>query len=242
LYLRPHIGGIPLSKLKPAQVNQLITIILPERGGADGAPLSAQSVKHVYRLLSGALRWATSLEYVGRNVAAAVEPPTIPRGTVVAVSVEEANAILAVADPTRWGPFMRLALACGARRGELLALRWSDVDFEAATITIRASISQTREKFFEKPTKTDRIRRVALSPHGVEALRRQGALQAKDRRTASVPFVDSCHVLPAPCRWIRAAQPPDPSVLPARPFCKHLDRAASCPAADSSIMADCVES
>jgi integrase len=124
LYLKPHIGSIPLGKLKPAQVNQLITIILPERGGVDGAPLSAQSVKHVYRLLSAALRWATSLEYVGRNVAAAVEPPAIPRGTVVAVSVEEANAILAVADPTRWGPFMRLALACGARRGELLALRW----------------------------------------------------------------------------------------------------------------------
>lgn len=198
LYLKPHIGSIPLGKLKPAQVNQLITIILPERGGVDGAPLSAQSVKHVYRLLSAALRWATSLEYVGRNVAAAVEPPAIPRGTVVAVSVEEANAILAVADPTRWGPFMRLALACGARRGELLALRWSDVDFEAATITIRASISQTREKFFEKPTKTDRIRRVALSPHGVEALRRQGALQAKDQRTSRVPFLDSGHVFQRP--------------------------------------------
>jgi hypothetical protein len=42
LYLKPHIGSIPLSKLKPAQVNQLITIILPERGGADGGPLSAQ--------------------------------------------------------------------------------------------------------------------------------------------------------------------------------------------------------
>jgi integrase len=76
---------------------------------------------------------------------------------------------------------MRLALACGARRGELLALRWTDVDFDAATIAIRASISQTRAGFFEKPTKTDHIRTVALSSHGVEALRRQRSAQAQER-------------------------------------------------------------
>jgi integrase len=193
LYLKPHIGSVPLSKLKPAHVSELVTI-LGERGGAKGGRLSPKSVKHAFSLLSGALSWAMRHELVGRNVAAAVEAPSIPRGTAVALSVDEANRFLAAVDGTRWGPFMRLALACGARRGELLALRWNDVDFEAATITIRGALSQTRAGIFEKATKTDRVRTVALSPHAVEAVRRQRANRAQERLAAGIAFCDSGHV------------------------------------------------
>jgi integrase len=143
LYLKPHIGSIALSKLKPAHVTELLTR-LSERGGVKGRPRSAKSVSDAFALQRGALGWAQRQELVARNVADVVETPSIPRGRAIALSVEEVHVLLAAADETRWGPFLRVALGCGARRGELLALRWSDVDFENTTLTIAKSLSETR--------------------------------------------------------------------------------------------------
>jgi integrase len=197
LYIKPHIGSIPLAKLKPAHVSELVTI-LGERGGVKERALAPKSVHHVYSLLRGALAWAFRQELVGRNVADAVEAPSLPRGTAVALTVDEANAMLIEGDKTRWGSFLRIALGCGARRGELLALRWTDVDMEGCTLTIRGSLSQTRAGVTEKATKTDRVRIVALPALAVEALRHQRATQAEDRLKSGGEFVDSGHVFQGP--------------------------------------------
>jgi len=191
--LVPHIGSVPLSKLRPAHVSELVAT-LGKCGGFGGRALSAKSVKHAYALLKGALAWAVRQELVGRNVAEAVSPPTVGRGVVAAISVDEAKQLFAAADKGRWGPFMRLAIGTGARRGELLALRWSDVDFYKATLCIRASLSETRSGVVEKSTKTDRVRLVALASTALEALRRQRVLQAQDRFSAGAAYVDSGHV------------------------------------------------
>ncbi len=82
-----------------------------------------------------------------------------------------------------WGPFMRLALATGARRGELLALRWTDIDFERATLTIRGALTQTKGGVAEKGTKTDRVRGVALE---VAASMRSDASARCKRRIVSL--------------------------------------------------------
>jgi integrase len=191
--LAPHIGSVPLAKLRPAHVSELIAT-LRTRGGFGDRPLSAKSTKHAYALLKGALAWALRQELVGRNVADSVSPPTVGRGEVEALSVEEAQKLFQVADTGRWGPFMRLAIGTGARRGELLALRWSDVDLEKGTLRIRASLSETRAGVVEKSTKTDRVRLVALASTAVEALRRQRVLQAQDRLSIGAAYVDSGHV------------------------------------------------
>jgi len=86
---------------------------------------------------------------------------------------------------------VRLAIGTGARRGELLALRWSDVDFERATLTVRASLSETRAGVVEKSTKTDRVRIIALAATAIEALRRQRVMQAQDRLAAGQAFEDA---------------------------------------------------
>jgi integrase len=128
----------------------------------------------------------------------AVETPRVPRGTAVALSVDEVKRMLIAGDETRWGPFIRLALGCGARRGELLALRWAEVDIDGRALTIRGSLSQTRAGITEKPTKTDRVRLVALADIAIEALRQQAATQARDRDAAEGNFMDSGHVFQGP--------------------------------------------
>ncbi len=177
--ITPHIGAISVAKLRPAHVSELLTT-LRSHGSAKGAPLSAKTVKHAFSLLKAALTWAVRHELVGRNVADAVTPPQVRRSEATALSVDEAQRIIAGADTGRWGPFMRLALATGARRGELLALRWRDVDLVAGTVTIRASLSDAKSGVVEKGTKTDRVRVVALAVTAVEALRRQRVLQGQD--------------------------------------------------------------
>jgi integrase len=191
----PLIGSVPLAKLRPAHVSELVAALRAGGGGADGnRPLSPKTVKHAFALLKSALGWAVRQELVGRNVAEAVSPPSVPRGLIEALSVEEAQRLFAAADVGRWGPFMRLALATGARRGELLAIRWSDVALDAATLTIRAALTQTKAGVSEKGTKSDRVRVVSLSGMGIDALRRQRARQAQERLCAGPAFADSGHV------------------------------------------------
>ena len=199
LYVAPHLGSVPLAKLRPAHVADLLTV-LRERGGAKRPKsetrrgLSPKTVSHVYALLNGAIAWAVRLELVGRNVCQAIETPTVPRREARAFTVEEAQRIVAAADATRWGPFVRFAVATGMRRGELLALRWADVDLERATVVVRASLGQTRAGLAEKSTKGDRVRPLALSPMASEALRRQRVAQVAERLAAGAGYADSGHV------------------------------------------------
>ncbi|MGH7707286.1 MAG: Arm DNA-binding domain-containing protein [Vulcanimicrobiaceae bacterium] len=124
LYLKPYIGVTPLSRLTPAHVSDLM-VKLAERGSKAGKPLSAKSRKHALTALRTALCWAMKHELCVRNVAEVVDAPSVPRSQACAFDEAEIVRVLAEGDKGRWGSFFRLALAVGARRGELLALRWT---------------------------------------------------------------------------------------------------------------------
>ena len=199
LTIAPHIGSIPLAKLSPAHLSSWLAT-LHERGSAKGKPLSAKSVWHAFMVLRSALRWAVRHDLVGRNVAEAVDPPSVSRSQARAIDENEAARFFAVADATRWGPFFRLALGTGARRGELLALRWEDVSLPEvgpATLTVRRAFVEPKGKggrIIEKSTKTDRVRTIPLGALAIGALRQQWASQAQERRDAREVFVDSGQV------------------------------------------------
>ena len=85
---------------------------------------------------------------------------------------QEAAALLddAWRDP-EWGLLLWLTMVTGCRRGELCSLRWQHLDLERATLWLRRSTSQpTRAAMFEKATKTEKERRIALDPRTVELL------------------------------------------------------------------------
>jgi integrase len=174
-------GKEPLSKFKPAHPAELYAL-LRERGRFDGkGGLSEKSVHHVHSLLTGALKWAEKNHLLRRGVAADIDAPRLPKGEAKALSTEEVTRLREAAQRTRWAPFLDLALATGARRGELAALRWENVDLDSGKITIRASLSQKKDGIFLKSTKTERARSVHLSPMAAAALRAQKAQQARDR-------------------------------------------------------------
>jgi integrase len=198
-YIVPKLGALLLLKLRPTHISEWITR-LRTGGGQNGKPLSPKTVRNVFGLLHGALEWALGLELVARNVChtAAAKPPRLTPSPAKALADDEVAKLLTAASATRWGPFVTLALATGARRGELCALSWSDVDFENETVTIAKSLSQTKERVELKGTKTGSIRRLGLSRLALEALRRQLAMQIKDKRLAPAEYVDEGAIFATP--------------------------------------------
>jgi len=222
LSMLPHLGSLPIAKLTPAHVSAWLAT-LQEKGGArvaklnrkpvlrdgkrvvefTGKPLSAKTTKHAYALLRSALRWAVRHDLAARNVAEAVDPPTVGRSQAHALAEDDVRRLLVAADEMRWGPFFRVALGTAARRGELCALRWSDVDLDGATMTIARAVVETSgpkrgARLVEKTTKTDRVRIVPLGALALDALRAQRRMQAADRLRVGASFQDSAHVFQGP--------------------------------------------
>jgi integrase len=201
--IAPHIAGIAVGKLSPAHLSSWLATI-KEKGSAEKKPLAPKSMSHAFSLLRSALRWALRHDLAWRNVADAVDGPTVPRSQARAIDEQEAARFFAAADTTRWEPFFRLALGTGARRGELLALRWEDVTIpevgQAAVMIRRAFVEGRGEgsRIVEKGTKTDRVRTVPLGALAIEALRSQWALQGEERRAAGTAYVDSKNVFQTP--------------------------------------------
>ena len=179
-HITPALGRLPLSQLTAPQIQRWV---LEQLGGgrADGRgkELSARTVHFMYAVLSMALRRAVKLGILGRNVAEMVTPPRAERREVPGFNVEFAADLLRVAGPTRLYLPVLLAVMTGMRRGEILGLRWADVDLGAATVEVRQT--QLAGGRFAPP-KTDRGRRRVALPGGlVEALKVERERQAQYR-------------------------------------------------------------
>jgi integrase len=199
LTIKPHLGSIAVAKLKALHVDAWLQL-LRDRGSAKGKALSARSRLQAFAVLRAALRWAVKKGITTHNAAAAADPIDVRPAQSKAIDEDEAQRFFAVADATRWGPFFRLALGTGARRGELLALRWEDIclpEAGAATLTVRHALVELKDKdarIVEKGTKTEGIRTIPIGELAVEALRSQWEMQRRDRQAAQEAYLDSGHV------------------------------------------------
>ena len=176
----PFLGAVRLQALKPPQIGawhrQLRTA-----GGAGGKPLAAQTVKHAHRVLHSALEHAVRTEILSRNPAHSVPTPKVRAPEMAIVEATEIESLFARLADHRLYPIVLLAFSTGARRGELLALRWSDFDLETGTVNIARSVEETREGLRIKPTKTGTSRIISLPADAVAMLRDHRRRQSEDR-------------------------------------------------------------
>jgi integrase len=183
-YIKPRLGSVRLQSLTPAQVKKFETDLLID-GAKNGRPLSPKSVRNVHTTLHRALADALALELVVRNVAAAVKPPRGTPSTVHAWTADEVAAFLDNTDGDRLYPLWVLLATTGMRRGEALALRWSDLDMSASRVTVMRTASWVGKQvtFTEPKTRAGR-RLVPLSADTVAVLREHRKLQAEERLAA----------------------------------------------------------
>lgn len=183
VHIRPGIGSVELSKLRPQHLQRLYTTLLSGESGK--RPISARTVLHIHLVIHEALERAVRWGLVGRNVADAVDPPRPEQYRGGVWTPEEAGRFLrrAQEDEPRWYVAFVLAIMTGMRKGEILALRWRDIDFDhgIARVNQTAYPAPGGGVYFQEP-KTDRSRRaVALSPETVQALLGHRDMQKKDR-------------------------------------------------------------
>lgn len=171
-YVLPHIGRVPLRSLTVTHLENLYAH-LRRSGRHDGGPLAPKTVLNVHQILRTALGDAERAGLVHRNVARLMDPPchgVAPEQRCW--NEHQLRQFLEVAVEHRLGPAIWLAAMTGMRRGEVLGLRWSDIDLDTATLSIRRSVSCTGYQVHTTPTKTSTSRRaIDLDPRTVAVLR-----------------------------------------------------------------------
>jgi integrase len=190
-HLKPHLGQILLPKLQPLHIQALYSAKLAS-GRKDGTGgLSAQTIIHIHRVLRAALTQAVKWQLLNRNVADAVDPPKVTRKEMRALTEQETGKLLFALSGSKFYAPVLIAVVTGLRRGELLALRWQDVDLDQGRVTIQQSLEQTRTGLAFKPPKTNRGRRtIALPLIAVDTLRAHKAKQAAERLRLGPAFHD----------------------------------------------------
>ena len=183
LYVRPRIGAIRIQKLRPVDLNELYATLL--RSGGHGArPLAARTVGHVHRVLHRALGHAATWGVVAQNIAALVTPPRVTSTEIKILTEEQIGTLLDYVAGRTLRPIIALALATGARRGELLALRLRDVDLARGLLRIERSLEQTKGVLQFKQPKTKNGRRTVSIPPWIVTELRTHLLTQQKRRVA----------------------------------------------------------
>jgi integrase len=191
-YIVPLIGRMRLQALRPAVISKLYRE-LAAHGGLDGRPLSATTVSHILRTLRKALADAVDVEQLlATNPAARSKRPRNSQAEPIQVwTVEQLGSYLDTARAHRLFAFYRLAAYTGARRGELLYLRWSAVDLDAAEVTFGGSTAVIRGQRVEGTTKGGRSRTISLDRDTVALLREHRRQQAEERLAAGSAWNDT---------------------------------------------------
>jgi integrase len=182
LHVLPTLGGLQLKALTPAHLSDLYGRLLRDgrRDGRAGG-LSPRTVGHVHRCVHRMLKQALRWRLLAYNPAADLELPSVAPAPMVTLTHEQARALLGAAQGWMY-TLVLLGLATGARLGELLALRWVDVDLDTGTVRIGRSLRVVRRQLQVKGPKTQAgYRTVVLGPTVLVALRRLRVEQAERR-------------------------------------------------------------
>jgi integrase len=148
-------------------------------------------VLHHHRVLREALNLAVKWQLMPRNPADAVEPPKPQRKEMRALDDAQMAWLLEVARGTRFHLPVLLAIAAGMRRGEFLALRWTDADLTKVTVMVNRSIKQTNEGVKFKSTKGERGRLVILPSIMIDALKDHLTMQEQQKARLGDLYIET---------------------------------------------------
>lgn len=180
-HIVPLLGAVRLRDLTPELVDEWILDLSTATDGAKPR-LGATSTRLVRKVLSMALEEAVQRGRLGRNPVTLTQPPRARRGKArKSWTVEEARKFLAANRDHRLHALFHVALVTGLRRGELLGLRWRDIDLERGTIEVAQQLAVVAGRPVMKDLKTESSDRIiAIGARAVDVLREHRARQAAE--------------------------------------------------------------
>jgi integrase len=183
-YLRkpiiPALGALQASRITTADLDRLYRTLL-ENGGSNG-PYAPATIRRIHGIIRRALTQGVKWGWMSSNPAIEASPPRVRTRDIMPPTPDELLRLLRLAESSapELATFIALAASTGARRGELVAMRRSDLDLSSATVSIERGIVIANRELVEQGTKTHQARRVALDDVTVDMLRshlhRQDAL------------------------------------------------------------------
>jgi integrase len=178
--IAPLLGAVHLAGLRPAQIAAAYAKALLEgrRDGSGG--LSPNTVIYMHRVIKQALAHAVRWEIISRSPADAVDPPKVERAAMSTYDMAQTVELLEAVRDTRLLIPVVLGVLCGMRRGEIIALRWRQVDFINAQLAVVESAEQTGDGVRYEQPKSGRSRTVALSAFVLDELRAHRLRQAEE--------------------------------------------------------------
>ncbi|MFC9248053.1 tyrosine-type recombinase/integrase [Streptomyces sp. NPDC057136] len=185
-YLIPQIGSKRLETLGAADVRRMLTAVTTQA--------SAATAKESHRVLRSALTAACREELISRNVVMLVPAPRVQSRELKPWDLEETATFLEAARKNPLYAAFVLAVALGLRRGEVLGLRWSDIDLERRTLTVQNQIQRVQKELYADSTKNRRTRAIPVPLMCVAPLRWQRLRQGEQRLAAGHACNDSDYV------------------------------------------------
>jgi integrase len=180
--IAPFIGEIKLQRLRTIDIEQWHNALV-DHGRKNGKSLSARTVGHAHRLLSKSLQEAVKHGLIVKNVASLEKPPKVDGKEVQIIGADRLEQLLDRLEQSPLRPKALVALFCGLRLAEVLALRWSNADLDGKVLRVREALEQTKRYGIrvKAPKSKAGKRDITMPDIVVEALRRHRQTQLEFR-------------------------------------------------------------
>jgi len=171
----PSLGHIHLAQFNTVHVMHMLNDM--QRSG-----LAPATIVQARNVLYAAMKAAVSAKLIASNPVTDTQPPKIPKRKFCIVDRDNFPAFIAAAGNTRYENVLLFLIMTGLRASELCALRWSDVDFDNATVSVnRQLLTASAAKRSFRPPKDDSTREICLPPEAVAVLKAQRKAQLEQR-------------------------------------------------------------
>lgn len=201
-HIAPNIGNLPLDKLTTLELQkfygQLLRAVRVERIESQQQPkgLSAKTVRNINQIISSALDFAVAQKIILSNPAKYCALPRPEHKEMQTIPADQLQDFLEEAKRSGVYELYYIDLITGLRRGELLGLKWSDIDFRRKVIHVRRQIARVDKQIVEAPLKTkNAYRTIAISDQTAEILKQQ----KENRRYLCIPISYRRSALPRQC-------------------------------------------
>jgi integrase len=192
IHVLPTLGSKLLQQLTPTMLNTLYAALASSQGSERGG-LSAKTISYIHTIVHKVLADAVDADLIARNVADRAKPPRPDRRAMAGIQSwdsDELRAFLEHVAGSRLDAIWRLAAMTGMRRGEVLGLRWSDLDLDAARLSVRQALVAVGYDVITSTPKSHNARVIDLDAETVRKLRRHRREQNDERTEWGADYHD----------------------------------------------------